>query len=573
MKRHLLPLLLLATATTFQTARSQGILHTKGQQIVDAKGNNVLFRGIGLGGWMLQEGYMLHLNQEGQQHKIRERIGKLLTPEQTQEFYDTWLAHNTTKADIDSLKAWGFNQVRLPMHFALYTLPSDKEPVPGQNTWLEKGFAMTDSLVAWCKANHMYLILDLHAAPGGQGNDLNIADRDGSKPSLWQNEADQQKTIALWKQLATRYAHEAAVAGYDVLNEPNWGFDDQEKDRNGTGEKHNGPLKALLVKITEAIRSVDKEHIIIIEGNGWGNNYNGMLDNGLWDKNMVLSFHKYWNNNDTASISHILRYRRNLDVPVWLGETGENSNTWFTDAISLFESNNIGWSWWPLKKLGINNPLQVPSNKGYDALVDYWNGRSTTAPDAATAYQSLMQLARASDIHQNIVHYDVIDAMIRQPHSNKAIPFKAHVASAGAVINAADYDLGRNGVAYFDKDTGNYRISGHPGVGNRGGVYRNDGVDIFKDGDNAYYVGHTEDGEWIQYTITVPATREYALQTLVRGEGRFQWTENGKALTAPADAAGTAFAPSAAKVKLGKGTHQLRFQVLKGGVEFSAVKF
>ena len=102
-----------------------------------------------------------------------------------------------------------------------------------------------------------------------------------------------------------------------------------------------------MIDITQAIRGVDKNHIIVIEGNGWGNNYKGILDAGLWDNNIVLSFHKYWNNNDTKSIENILKYRDQYNIPVWLGETGENSNVWFTEAIHLFETNNIGWAWWP----------------------------------------------------------------------------------------------------------------------------------------------------------------------------------------------------------------------------------
>ena len=88
-----------------------------------------------------------------------------------------------------------------------------------------------------------------------------------------------------------------------------------------------------MMDITTAIREVDKKHIIIIEGNGWGNNYNGILP--PWDNNMVLSFHKYWNFNDQESIEHILETRDQYNVPVWLGETGENSNVWFTEAIRL----------------------------------------------------------------------------------------------------------------------------------------------------------------------------------------------------------------------------------------------
>jgi aryl-phospho-beta-D-glucosidase BglC (GH1 family) len=52
---------------------------------------------------------------------------------------------------------------------------------------------MTDDLLKWCADNKMYLILDLHAAPGGQGNDANISDNDKSKPSLWESEENQKK--------------------------------------------------------------------------------------------------------------------------------------------------------------------------------------------------------------------------------------------------------------------------------------------------------------------------------------------------------------------------------------------
>ena len=372
---------------SFLGSRSQtvGYLRADGKRIVNGRGENIILRGIGLGGWMIQEGYMLHLNAEGQQYRIRERITAILTKEQTAEFYKAWLSNQTTKSDMDSLQTWGFNSVRLPMHYNLFTLPVDEEPVAGKNTWLPTGFQLTDSLVAWCKLNHMYVFLDLHAAPGGQGNDLNISDRNPSKPSLWQRESNKQKTIALWRKLAERYAGDSTVAGYDILNEPNWGFEDSLKDRNGLNEKTNQPLKQLMMDITRAIREVDTHHMIIIEGNGWGNNYRGILP--TWDNNMVLSFHKYWNNNDEQSIQHILNTRDQYNVPVWLGETGENSNVWFTDAIRLLESHNIGWSWWPLKKLGNNNPLQIRSNPDYDSLVSYWNGKSKQAPSAGKCIQ------------------------------------------------------------------------------------------------------------------------------------------------------------------------------------------
>ena len=268
--RHavLLMIVLLCSVYT-QGVQAQGYLRAEGKRIVNNKGENVLLRGMGLGGWMLQEGYMLRVHQDGQQHRIRQRIDSLVGKERTEMFYDAWLANHTRKIDIDSMKAWGFNSVRLPMHYNLYTLPIELEPVAGGNTWLQKGFAITDSLLAWCKANQMYLILDLHAAPGGQGNDLNISDGDTSKPALWDSDANKQKTIALWAKLAQRYANEPWVGGYDLINEPNWGFTDPVGDKNGIKEKDNSALKNLMQDITSAIRAVDKNHLVIIEGNGW----------------------------------------------------------------------------------------------------------------------------------------------------------------------------------------------------------------------------------------------------------------------------------------------------------------
>ncbi len=505
------------------TAKAQEFLKTADTQIVNERGMPVLLRGIGLGGWMLQEGYMLRVQGAGMQHLIRSRIRELIGETKTQEFYDAWLANHTRRVDMDSLKAWGFNSVRVPLHYNLFTLPVEQEPVAGKDTWIPRGFRLTDSLLAWCKVNHLYLILDLHAAPGGQGNDLNISDRDPSKPSLWDSEANRKKTIALWKKLAERYAHEPAIAAYDILNETNWGFADPLNDKNGLKESGNQPLRQLMVDITRAIRAVDKRHIIIIEGNGWGNNYSGILP--PWDDNMVLSFHKYWNYNDRQSIQHILDTRNKYKVPVWLGETGENSNVWFTEAVRLLETNNIGWAWWPLKKMGNNNPMQILSNPGYNKILAWWSGKGLR-PSAQEAYQGLMKLAADTKLENTVIQRDVLDALLRQPHSTAAIPFRERSIGNGSLLPAVDYDLGGNGAAYFDNDTADYHISnGSAWGGNRGHAYRNDGVDIIADPDQAghYIISHIEPGEWVRYTIKVLQTGNYRLRLEYHAQ-----KENGK---------------------------------------------
>ncbi|MDF2187344.1 cellulase family glycosylhydrolase [Paraflavitalea sp. CAU 1676] len=496
---------LLAIIVCSLSSSAQGYLKASGKYIVNEKGEKVILRGMGLGGWMLQEGYMFKLSNIGQQYRIKAKIEEVVGKEKTAQFYEAWLANHTTKEDIDSMAAWGFNSIRLPFHYNLYTPPVEEEKVAGQQTWLNKGFEMTDALLQWCKANRMYLILDLHAAPGGQGNDLNISDRDPSKPSTWDSEANQQKTVALWRKLAERYANEPWIGGYDIINEPNWGFEDP-KDVRGTAENKNAPLRKLMMDITKAIREVDNNHIIIIEGNGFGNNYRGVLP--VWDNNMVLSFHKYGNFNNADAIRNFLNLREQHNVPVWLGESGENSNTWFTEAISLVETNGIGWAWWQNKKMGLRNPLEIKVPQGYQELLDYWAGKGPK-PSEEQAWKTLQEFLENLKIKNNIPHPDVMDAMFRQVQTTATIPFKKHVVGKTALIQAVDFDMGRQRYAYYDKDTASYHYT--PGVntrGNRGGAYRNDGVDILSDNEGAY-IHAIEDGEWTQYTITLPKAGRY----------------------------------------------------------------
>lgn len=581
MIKTLLRLTLWATfcclATT--TAYSQGFLKTEGTKIVNERGEEVLLRGIGLGGWMLQEGYMMRTGDvAGQQHVLRAKIQELIGPEKTEEFYSAWLANHTRRIDVDSMAAWGFNSVRLAMHYNLYTLPVEQEPVKGQNTWLEKGFAMTDSLLAWCKSNNMYLILDLHAAPGGQGNDLNISDRDPGKPSLWESEENQQKTVALWRKLAERYADEPWLGAYDIINEPNWGFTNPE-DKNGCNEEQNAPLRKLMMDITKAIREVDQKHMIVIEGNCWGNNYRGVLP--TWDDNTVLSFHKYWNYNDQAAIQGWLDHRDKYSVPVWLGETGENSNVWFTQAISLVERNGIGWCWWPLKKMGFNNPLEVKVDPGYQRILDYWKNKGPK-PTATEAYQALMQQAENTKLENCLYHKDVVDAMFRQVQTTATKPFKKHQVAAGTAVRAVDYDLGRNGYAYFDKDTANYYIStGGPRTPwNKGHVYRNDGVDI-ESGESGFYVSSFEAGEWLQYTLDVPEKGAYNLVLQVSSDtegGKVSLWNNGAVTAATAVVPNTGGAEKwqtirLAKVPLVQGQNVLRVQADGGSFNFDTIRF
>ncbi len=558
---------------SFFKSNSQGFLKANGKHLENDTNKNFILRGMGLGGWMLQEGYMFNLGFLGQQYKIKEKITELIGKKEAKIFYDKWLKNETQKTDIDSLASWGFNSIRLPMHYDLFTLAVKNEPVAGKNTWLPRGFKMVDDLLKWCKENKIYLILDLHAAPGGQGNDLPISDRNPDEPSLWQSQANQDKTVALWKELARRYANEPYIGGYDILNETNWGFDNPE-DKRGTEEKRNIPLRDFFIRLTKAIREVDKNHIIFLEGNGFANTYRGMFP--LWDNNLVISFHKYGNFSTKETIQNFLDYRAKYNVPLWLGESGENSNTWFTNTIKLMEDNDIGWCWWQLKKMGINNPLQIKQPEDYNLFVNYCKGNSTK-PDSIISLKILNGLLDNIKIENNIYHKDVTDVMFRQVYSTATIPFKPNIISTNTQINAVDFDLGRNGFAYNDKDTASYQYTaGVYTQGNRGRTYRNDGVDIKNDKSGEPYVFSIEDGEWLLYTTTVKKSDNYSITFYTSGnDGVIDLYNNDKLISANISIAASGdeekfIASTPIKIHLDKGVNKIKIYFKKGGFGFKS---
>jgi len=475
---------------------SQGFLKTSGTEIVDKNGNEILLRGMGLGGWLVPEGYMLHTSAfANSPTEIRNKIKALIGEEKADSFWDLYYENYVNKQDIDRIAEWGFNSIRLPMHYDLLT-PRDQSGV-----YIEEGFAVIDSLLSWCEENQLYLILDLHCAPGGQ-NSGNISDYDPAFPSLWDSEQNRQKTIDLWREIAGRYANEVWIGGYDLINETAWEL-----------PPDNQPLRDLFISITNAIREVDTNHIVFIEGNWYATDFNGL--NPPWDDNMVYSFHKYWNENSQSSIQYLVNLRTAYNIPLWLGESGENSNQWFTDCIKLMEDNGIGWCWWPHKKISsVAGPLSAPLTPEYDYLLRYWKGQ-VSAPAVDYAVNALTNQAMKLNINECTYNNGVIDAMFRQVTTNEVIPYSEN--NIPGIIFASNYDYGKNSYAYKDSLYDNTQGNGGP-AWNNGWVYRNDGVDLERCNDlpsNGYNIGWTSTGEYLNYTINVQQSGVYRIELRV----------------------------------------------------------
>ena len=464
---------------------SQGFLHVENGEIVDGSGNPVLLRGLGLGGWLVPEGYMLNIPGFGSPTEIENKIELLLGAELANEFWDLYHDKYVAKADIDQIAAWGFNSIRIPFHYKQFS------PSPGEVN--QFGYDIVDSLLSWCEPYNLYIILDMHCAPGGQ-NHGEISDSDGTA-RLWLEQGYKDHTIEIWHSIAEYYTDDTLIGGYDLINEPVLPDGVSSTD-----------LRQLYIDITNTIREVDTNHIVFIEGNWYATDFTSLTP--PWDENMSYSFHKYWNDITQGTIQYLINMSGSYNIPLWLGETGENSNHWGHEVVQLCESNNIGWNWWTHKKLEkITSPLSAIIDPPYQDIIDYWNG-SGSQPSSAYAQAALFGMAENLKIENCEIRPGVIPALMDPIYGESPTPVTTH--SIPGTIAAIDYDIGARNVAYTDED---YMNTGN-GSYNSGWSYRNDGVDIEANGDEnglPYNVGWTAAGEWIGYTIEDVSAGTYDL--------------------------------------------------------------
>ena len=223
-----------------------------------------------------------------------------------------------------------------------------------------EGFELLDNLIKWCKASGVYMIIDLHASPGGQTGQ-NIDDSANDQALLFIDPKYQDRLVQLWAKIATRYQDEPTVAAYDLLNEP-------LPERTGAAGKYRNQLEPLYKRPTQAIRAVDKQHMVTVEGYDWANNWS--VFTSRFDNNLVYQFHYYcWNNpTELKSIDRYLAERKRLEAPVWVGETGKDvrfigplRNTWK-------RTTSAGLSG-PGKNDAANGPYSIKTPDGWDAIV------------------------------------------------------------------------------------------------------------------------------------------------------------------------------------------------------------
>lgn len=313
----------------------------------------VRLKGVNLGGWLMPEGYILHAPNRGYRF-FRKNFIAALGERAWTDLECGFRDHFIQGPDFARIRAMGFNSVRLPFHYGLV----ERKPYE----YSLDGVAYLDRAIRWAKQNDLRVILDMHAAPGAQNHDWH-SDSDG-RALFWTKRSYQDRAAALWQFLADRYRAEEAVAGYDLLNET------VLQDPKCMNRYYHQAIKA--------IRSVDREHMIFVEGNRWAQDL-VCLDE-FSDDNLVLGIHFYEPLEFTFNFVPGLTYplgkgrqrwdgkvmRKRLEGyakiakkrgrPLWCGEFGVNArgglfgeHLWLQDILAHFRALDIHWHYWTWK--------------------------------------------------------------------------------------------------------------------------------------------------------------------------------------------------------------------------------
>ena len=519
------------------SASAAGFLHTQGENIVDENGQKVLLRGVGLGNWMLPEGYMWRFGQEGDRpRKIEKIVSDLIGPDPAAKFWREFRAQYITQKDIQRIAQLGFNSVRPAMNARLF-LSEGENPV-----YQDEGFELLNNLVRWCKQSGIYVIIDMHAAPGGQTGQ-NIDDSINDEPRLFMDPRNQDRLVALWVKIATRYKDEPAVAAYDLLNEP-------LPERTGAAGKYKNELEPLYKRITQAIRAVDKKHMITVEGANWANDWSVFSE--PFDDNLVYQFHFYCWDNPTRlnGINQYLDARKRLGAPLWAGETGEKNEAIYWGTTDYFEANNLGWSFWPWKKMETRNtPYSIKPPKNWNAIMAYSRKEEADKPSPAAAQMAFDELLKNIRLENCGFYPDVVNALFRR------VPGK---------VEAENY--GHDGLnhSYFVKDSGQ-----------QARYYRTSEPVPIESVDNSGQAIRLGADEWTAYVINNLDARNYALAVRAKAESAptvFEISVNGSSQEITVTDKGW-IELKLEPIRLVSGANQLKLTMKSGTAAFDWMSF
>jgi endoglucanase len=345
--RLLVALLVLASFATPALAQG-GLVRIEGRNFVEADGNILRLKGISLGNWLMPEGYMFKFEVAKSPRLIYGAFERLLGADRAEAFWRQYRDTYITEDDIRFIKSVGFNMVRVPLHWRLF-MTADGE-VGGE------GWSLLDRVVGWAAAAGLYVIPDLHAAPGGQTG-INHDDGPGY-PLMFYVPRDRELTVRLWAAIARRYRGNPAILGYATLN---------------------ARLEPFYKRATAAIREIDPDRIVILAGGQWSSSF--AMFGPPFARNLAYTYHSFWASTKRDSIQRHLNFANLHNVPLFLGETGELTDEWNARFRRLHEEHGIGWSFWTYKNLDTpSTVVSIPRPEEWSRIVAFADGKGPKPP-------------------------------------------------------------------------------------------------------------------------------------------------------------------------------------------------
>jgi endoglucanase len=334
------------------------VLSVRGDRIVDGSGRPVLLRGYNIGGWMNMENFLTGYPGTESQH--RSVLRRVLGTELYEAFFERFMDVFFDDADARYLASLGMNSVRIPFnyrHFEDDDRPFELKP---------EGFALLDRAVGHCQRHGLYAVLDFHALPGSQNHHWH-SDNDTHRAKFWAYRHFQDRVVHLWEALAGHFRANTTVAGYNVMNEP--------------ADESGDLIGPFYDRIVEAIRRVDPEHIIFLDGNRYATDFTA-FENAPVHPNTVYTAHDYalpgfvyggpypgvtrgvFVDRRQVEETFLRRteFMRATGTPVWIGEFGpvftgdperdDRRYRLLEDQLDIYRRYGAGWSVWAYKDVG-----------------------------------------------------------------------------------------------------------------------------------------------------------------------------------------------------------------------------
>ena len=159
-------------------------------------------------------------------------------------------------------------------------------------------------------------------------------------------------------------------------------------------------LEPLYKRAVHAIREVDANHVILLGGARWNSDFY-MFRDWTFDAQLMYTCHRYGGDATREAIRDYIDFRDRTGLPMYMGEIGHNTDEWQAQFVQVMKDNNIGYTFWPYKKIDSSCMMGIPRPEGWDSVVVKFSETSRNSfqewrearPSQTEARRLLMQYA------------------------------------------------------------------------------------------------------------------------------------------------------------------------------------